>query len=318
MGGKSSKAPPAPDPWQTAMSQLMLNENTALATGALNRINEYTPWGNVVYSATPGAGPATSAPAAAPALPAPTPAAPRAAQAGVNWATGQVYQPSAPAAPAAQQPATAQRPAGSINYNAPSLFSRTITLNPEEQKLLDKQRQGSNALADTALAQLGRVNQSLSAPLTYDTAMDALMSRLEPQFARDREGLQAELMARGVMPGSEAWNRDMDELNRARTDARTANLGQAIQMAAALRQMPLNEYSALMSQGQVQGPQVGAAPQVGIQTPDYQGAVNQSYQAKLAQWQADQNRSNSFMGGLFGLGGSVLGAGMMPGGFFGL
>lgn len=49
---------------------------------------------------------------------------------------------------------------------------------------------------------------------------EALFSRLNPQFDRDREALEARLAAQGVSPGSEAYIRDMDELRRASTDAR--------------------------------------------------------------------------------------------------
>ncbi|MCR4300735.1 MAG: hypothetical protein NUV51_03920 [Sulfuricaulis sp.] len=49
---------------------------------------------------------------------------------------------------------------------------------------------------------------------------EALMSRLTPQFGRDEEALRTRLSNSGLMPGTQAWNTEMDALNRGRTDAR--------------------------------------------------------------------------------------------------
>ena len=49
---------------------------------------------------------------------------------------------------------------------------------------------------------------------------DALYSRLNPQFDRDRGALESRLAAQGIEPGSEQYKQGMDELNRSNTDAR--------------------------------------------------------------------------------------------------
>jgi hypothetical protein len=49
---------------------------------------------------------------------------------------------------------------------------------------------------------------------------NAIYSRLEPNLARDRAGLEARLANQGINVGDEAYNRAVDESNRAATDAR--------------------------------------------------------------------------------------------------
>jgi hypothetical protein len=50
MGKKSSKAPKPPDPRQTAAAQTSANIGTALAEGAMNRVNQVTPDGSLTYA----------------------------------------------------------------------------------------------------------------------------------------------------------------------------------------------------------------------------------------------------------------------------
>lgn len=49
---------------------------------------------------------------------------------------------------------------------------------------------------------------------------DAIFSRLTPQFERDRNQLETQLVNQGLVRGSEAFNNAMDEMRRAETDAR--------------------------------------------------------------------------------------------------
>ena len=53
-----------------------------------------------------------------------------------------------------------------------------------------------------------------------DEVTNALLSRTEPQFARDEELTRTRLINQGIAPGAEASNYDLDTINRARNDAR--------------------------------------------------------------------------------------------------
>ena len=189
----------------------------------------------------------------------------------------------------------------------------------------------------------------------------AMMSRYDQQYGKDREAMRSELAGEGLMPGSEAYNNRLDELNRQRTDARmqailaggqeqsrllgearsaaefgnearqnqygmnssttqannaiaSQKMADALQKAqykgdtrqamlserTALRNQPLNEISALMSGSQVQTPQFEGLYRQGIDAAQPAKYMQDAYQSKLANYQ-------STMGGLFGLGSSMMG-----------
>jgi hypothetical protein len=73
------------------------------------------------------------------------------------------------------------------------------------------------------------------------------------------------------------------------------------------RQEPINEVSALMGGSQVAPPNFSSVPQSNIPTTDYSNIVNQSYQNQLAAYNEQVANTSANNGGLFGLGGAVLG-----------
>jgi hypothetical protein len=105
--------------------------------------------------------------------------------------------------------------------------------------------------------------------------------------------------------------------NQALQGAQFANTAQQQALAQAIqgRQMPLNEISALMSGSQIQNPQFGAysgsnvvaAPVFGAAQLQAQNAQN-TYNQQIAQ-------QNANTGGLFQLGGALLGGAGAAGGF---
>lgn len=87
--------------------------------------------------------------------------------------------------------------------------------------------------------------------------------------------------------------------------------GQALSEAYAQRNQPLNELLGVLSGAQIQNPTSAFAqtPQSAVAGVDYTGLVNQQYQGKLAQYNADVQRRQQMMGGLFKLGSSLIGLG---------
>ena len=85
-------------------------------------------------------------------------------------------------------------------------------------------------------------------------------------------------------------------------------VGQAIGQQAALRSMPLNEVSALLSGSQVNVPQANQTAPVSVAPTDVIGATNNAYAGNIAAWNAQNQQSNSALGGLFGLAGTLGGA----------
>lgn len=223
---------------------------------------------------------------------------------------------------------------------APS-FSSTVTLSPAQQKLLDSQQANDQGLQDLGTQQMGRISQAVSTPYSFGglpsaptasdvTALsqqgqDAIMSRLNPQFAHDEEALRSRLINQGIGQGSDAYNTEFTRFNQAKNDARQqAVLGgqqygsaeqaqelalrnQGIQEYNAQRNAPLNEYSALTSGQQIQNPNFAASNPGNAQAGDIQGATQAAYQGALNNYNAQVGSNNATTSGLFGLGGAALG-----------
>ena len=315
MGGKGGggSPPPPPDPVATAEAQGTINRETAVAQARLNRTNEITPLGSRKYDEylIPG--------------------------------TDDLYGATA-----------------------------TTSLNPVPQQAFDAEQRVGRDLNLLAEGQVGRVNQTVGTPFDLagiqnrqdqiDTSgftgfagngqniEDAIYgkqtSRLDPQFSQQRGDLTQTLANRGIFAGSEAYDREFGNFNRAENDAygqarndsivqglgfgnqqraqqfneagaqaQLANSGrqQDIQERAYLRNIPLNDVAALLGTGQVNVPQFGAVPQTGINAADYQGAVANNYSGQVNAYNAQQSAAAQRSAGMMGALGSLGGAAIMAG-----
>ena len=79
------------------------------------------------------------------------------------------------------------------------------------------------------------------------------------------------------------------------------------QVALTNQNQPINAITALMGGSQVSQPNFMSTPQTQIPTTDYASIVQNSYQDQLASYNAQVQAQSASTGGLFGLGGSVLG-----------
>jgi len=220
-------------------------------------------------------------------------------------------------------------------------WTSTTTLTPEQQAIFETGQQSQQRTADLGLMGLGQMEDTFGSKFSTDSLgdigtygdqrqriADAMMSRVNTDIGRDRETKSAQLIAQGIPKGSEAYNREMEQLDRKQTDARqqaeiasTAQVGQTQnqefenrrqQIAEMLseRNQPLNEYNAFQSGSQVNMPQFqayGQAPQVA--GPDYLGAATQAGQYALGDYNAQQAGDNMLMSGLFNLGAGYLAGG---------
>lgn len=159
----------------------------------------------------------------------------------------------------------------------------------------------------------------------------ALLSRLEPQFARDREALEGRLIAQGFTPGNEGYNRATDELARARNDARMqavlaggqeqsrlfglglqdagfTNATRQGQVAEALqlRNTPFQEMALLFGLQ----PQQAQVAQVGVAAPNFQQLVSDNYAQRVAQVNAANQATAQLVGQLIGAGAQVATGGL--------
>lgn len=169
----SPSAPTPPDPQKTAAAQTVSNIETANANAALNRVNQYTPWGSLTYTRTPGAATFDQAGYDA-AMKAYQDQLARGGQgtyftndsgeSGLAKIFAQAAQPN--------QQGSIAPPDRSKFYTktGPDQWSSAITLSPDQQKLLDASNQESLGLAELAKNQIGGVGDSLKNPLSFSGA----------------------------------------------------------------------------------------------------------------------------------------------------
>lgn len=269
LGGAPSP-PAAPDPAATSAAQTASNKETALYNYGLNNPNYNTPLGSLSTTVD------TSDP---------------------------------------------NQPRGTSN----------VTLSPDQQTLLNNQNQQSIGLSNLANQLQGRVGDSLDQPLPSSNdinsisqnASDAYYAKqkqyLDPQYDQAQQQLDSKLANQGIATGSEAYNNDQNNLARqkqsaydtAQNNAITqgpANAQQLFALTAEQRSQPLNELNALRTGSQVSMPQVPGQTPSNAAPTDVSGNINNAYAQNLGAYNAQLGSSNSLTSGLFGLGGSALGA----------
>lgn len=260
---KSSSAPPPPDYAGAAQATAAGNADAARIGAKANRVSQYTPYGNLIYTS------------------------------GVN--------------------------------GDPDQWKSEVQLAPAQQQLLDQQNQTSLGLAGLQNQGLGYVQNMLDKPFDTSqlpqqmvnpgqTAQEAIMSRLNPQFDRRQGMLETQLANQGIARGTEAWKNAQADMDYARNDAYTQaalqgmGIGQqarqqALQEQAYLRNEPLNTLNAVRTGSQVTGPQFQNTPQQATtQGADLLGAANAQYGAQLGGYNAQQAGQSNLMNGLFSLG----------------
>lgn len=218
-------------------------------------------------------------------------------------------------------------------------------LSPVGQKQFNLENQLKTNLLGTGVKGLDRVSKQMASPFDMsqvqdystqpgvvdynDPTVQAIIQRNQPQFDRQRSQTEADLLARGFNPGGEGYDARFEDIGKQENDMRLAALlaggqeqsrvaemesarrAQDIQEQAYLRNLPLSEVNALRTGNQPGMPQFQA----------YQGSQASPaplFDATLAAGNfAQQNYQNQLAksGGLFDLGGALLGAGGAANGF---
>ena len=230
----------------------------------------------------------------------------------------------------------------------------TQNLTPTAQSTLEAQQRVQGALANlgergaaTASGVLGTAFAPTGGPLQTQmdlsnvakmpvnagtTGQAALMARLEPQIQRMDAQTRTRLANQGLVPGGEAYQNAMMDVNQQKNDllsqaalqglnldigAQAQGFGQAtqqmgaqnaaqqaeLQRQLALRQQPLNEITGLMSGSQIQMPQFqGYQGQSVTPAPVMQGAMAQGQNA-MQNYGIQSANANAQNAGLYGLAG---------------
>lgn len=249
------KAPKPPDPRETAAAQTSSNIGTAIANQTLGNINQVTPDGSLIYSQTgtkqwrdPMNGAMYDLP---------------------QYTATQTLSPGQQAIK--DQTDAAERNLATLANNQSArlndLLGRPIDLsgapaagNPNAVNLPQYTQYGPGPTLQTMLPNTGSAQGTVAnaGPIqtslgntgaikngyetNFDTKRyeDALMARINPQLDRDRAALETQLANQGLQPGSEAYNRAIDQASRQANDAR---------------------FGAIMNAGQEQSRLVGLAQQ---------------------------------------------------------
>jgi hypothetical protein len=188
------------------------------------------------------------------------------------------------------------------------------TFSPTQQGIFDTTQQAQQATADLSLTGAnnakGILGQSFdinSIPGIDKTAIDrnsvrdALVARATEANTIDRDKVRSNLVAQGIPVGSEAYNREMAQLDRSMVDARQqAEIGagqaeqqamaarqQMIQEALLQRQTPLNEIASLRSGSQLNPLQFSNVSGATAAPAPIFGATQAQGTRDLGQYQSD-------------------------------
>jgi hypothetical protein len=200
-------------------------------------------------------------------------------------------------------------------YKVPT-FTRTTTLSEQQQAIKNQQDQASLGLSTLANKQTNFLQDYMDQPFKYEAgdhenwAMGLYDKINGDRNAQADEDLRTRLANQGIKAGSEAYSREMEAarggMDKARNEYLLNSYQTGLQSAQAQRNQPINEITALMSGGQVSQPNFMGTQMPTIPTTDVAGLINENYNQRLGVWQQKQAMMSNIIGGLFGLGGSMI------------
>ena len=218
------------------------------------------------------------------------------------------------------------------SQTGPDQWRSDITLDPRAQRTLDSQMGLSNQMADLTGRSMGAVSRQgpmdlSSVQQVADRSYADQTARLDPQWDQRKEQFDQQMANQGITAGGEAYDNASRDFGQQRNDAYTqarqaalSSMPQTYQLAQALYDQPLNRANALRTGAQVQNPTFQPA---GMQqaTPgaNYLGAAQAQSGYDQGLYNSQVGSQNSMLGGLFSLGGSLVGgpAGGAAGNFLG-
>ena len=216
----------------------------------------------------------------------------------------------------------------------------TQTLSPEQQKIFDSSQnnmltqstlagEGLNSLSGT----IGKPFDISSAPATPQTSeqirqnvIDAMMKRGDVRLNQANEQQNADLIAAGIRPGTEAYRRAQEQQGQNRNDLLSQseltadsaatnsfnmdskNRQNEISNLLLQRQTPLNEVNSLISGSQQSNPFAGAGYQAGatVQPTDVNANANMLNQYNMNAYNQQTAQNNQLISGAATLGGAYL------------
>jgi hypothetical protein len=191
-------------------------------------------------------------------------------------------------------------PYGSLNYTqgVDQYGNPTWTANQQLSQPLQN-------LTNTSLQGL---QQSLQNPMyginPGQTYSDAIMQRLSPQLAQQKESNTAALANQGIVPGTQAYDNAMRTFQQGQNDLLTSAQIQGMNTGLSAQQLQNQQAANIKSLGAPN--YVNPYTQAAVAGPDYLGAYTTSQAAQIAAQNAQNAKTANLQNGLFGLGSSAL------------
>jgi hypothetical protein len=214
-------------------------------------------------------------------------------------------------------------PFGSMEYTSAGIdpvtgaqrMNQTTSLSPELQSLFDSQIGSQRGISDAITGAIGRLptgefNPNIDVGDVRQRSFDSQMALLNPQFEQGFKELEGRMSDRGLPVGSEVWNDQFGEYNRAKDTsmlgaARQADLDASNEFQRQYGNelteynLPLQQLGALMGNSQAVGnPQFGNYAQASAQAPDVGGNTWKAYQANMDRYNQQQAGIGSLVGGV--------------------
>jgi hypothetical protein len=205
------------------------------------------------------------------------------------------------------------------NADGTPQFTATTALSAPNRAIYDTNQATKQNIATIGKDQSARIGDLLGKPFDINSAVaDKITSlgkqRLDPQFAAQEDQLRTRLANSGIQEGSKAFDDAYKNFSYGKNDAYNSlylkGEGQAASESIAQRNQPINEITALMSGSQVASPTFSSTPQTSVAGTDIAGITQNSYLDANQQAQQSVQANNAMMGGLFGLAGTLGGAGI--------
>lgn len=201
-------------------------------------------------------------------------------------------------------------------YQLPT-YTATQAYSPQNQAIYDQSQATKLGLATLGNTETQKISGLLGTNLDLSSGNidkytnDHYLSGFNNQWDRSQASLDQKLADQGIQLGSEAYSNAMRDFSTNKQAANDQFLGDMYNNAQnaiiTQRNQPINEISALMSGSQISQPNYVTTPSTQLPTVDQAGLINQNYQNQVGAYNTQLQQSNAAMGGLFGLGSSLLG-----------
>lgn len=314
--GKDPPAPPTPvDPAAVAGAQSTANQNTAQFQSTLNNANSVTPYGSVTQTQNPQTNQWTSTTSLSPQEQALFDQGTQAQSSALGVAQDQIGRVGTALAQGLT-PGNIQ-----TGFNPGQGVQGQVNAPPQQQAINQAEQASYGSAMNLLQPQMQQSAEHQNAALVAQglNPNDAAFQNSQTLFNNGQNQLLNQAANSAVQAGQQEQNtlygQDLSSSNFANTAAGqqfsqnqaqagfgNQAEGQQFNQQATAQSQPINEFAALMGQGQVQSPQGTGFSPTNVAPTDVTGAYALNAQQQQQNYQAALQQQQSTLGGLFGLG----------------